>query len=132
MNSKILTRVIILAMVLLLMTVVIVGVLMLQKQMQKNAAQPNQIETVEMAEGEIMGPFILRVTYPKVGGQQYTSFNVYYRHDGNEELWFSCGRMFNTAQVQSIAWADEQFNIVVTLRDGRQELFSYDGNSDWR
>ena len=133
MKNRTLTRILTLITGLLLIFVVIFGFSVIKKKLA-SPTQPvenTQVDTAEAPNGAINGPFCLRLTYPKIGNQSYISFNVYYLHEGTEELWFSCGRMFPAADTASIDWADDQYNITVTLKSGKQELFSYDGNSNW-
>ncbi|MBQ9300404.1 MAG: hypothetical protein IJ214_07830 [Clostridia bacterium] len=134
MNSHTLNRILALATGLLLIFIVIFGFSVIKQRFAtpNKAAEDTPIDTSEAPEGTINGPFCLRLTYPKIGSQTYVSFNVYYLHEGSEELWYSCGRMFAAADTASIAWADDQYNIAVTLKSGRQELFSYDGNNNWQ
>ena len=134
MKSRLLVRLVTLIMSLLLVAVLIWGVGMLRRETAKpaSAAEETQKDITEVADGSVKGPFLLRLSYPRIGGKTYVSFHVYYRHDGTEELWYECGRMFLSADVASIDWADEQYDIAVTLKDGRQEVFSYDGNNQWQ
>lgn len=134
MGKRTVPRILALLTGILLVGVLILGVSVIKQRISAPAPAneaAEQIDTAEVADGSRMGPFILRLTYPKIGSQSYVSFHVYYSHDGTEELWYSCGRMFAAADTQSIDWTGTQYDIAVTLKNGKQELFSYDGNSSW-
>ncbi len=134
MKGQMLQRIAALVIGMLLIAAVIVGTSVFRKRMavQETEASDVPASVSEAAAGKIRGPFLLRETYFKTGGTNYVSFNVYYRHDDSEELWYVCGRMFRTDQVSSIAWANNQYDITVTMKDGHSEFFSYDGNNQWQ
>ncbi|MBQ9198231.1 MAG: hypothetical protein IJ157_13475 [Clostridia bacterium] len=134
MKNRMLTRIAALIVGLLLIGVVIFGFAFAKRQLARPAqtAADTPADTSEAADGSVKGPFCLRLTYPKIGNETYVSFNVYYRHEGGEELWYTCGRMFPNAETASIDWVDDQYNIAVTLKSGRQEFFAYDGNNNWQ
>ena len=104
MKSRTLTRILALITGLLLIGIVIFGFSFFKQQLTSSVhtADPAAIDTSEAPVGMIKGPFCLRLTYPKIGNQAYVSFNIYYLHDGSEELWYSCGRMFSAADTASI------------------------------
>lgn len=134
MQSRALTRVIALILGLLLTGLVIFGFTFMKRQLSKPAqvGAAQQPDTDEAPGGSVSGPFILRLTYPKIGGQSYISFHVYYHHEGTDELWYSCGRMFPANDVSSIDWTGAQHDIAVQMKDGSREVFSYDGNNNWQ
>ena len=131
MRSSTLTRILALFTGLLLVAVLIFGVLFMKQRL----AAPKTAETAAASEDPVEhnwnGPFDLRTVTSRIGSQTYLSFAVYYRHDGEEELWYSCGRMFPSGDVKSIGWEGAQFDIAVQLKNGTKELFSYDGNGEW-
>ena len=128
------SRVVVLLLTCLLVASVIVGFSVLRDRLAKpqTPAASAQTDGTELSGGAQMGPFSLYSVYSKIGAQNYVSFSVYYRHDGAEELWYACGRMFPASQVEEIVWADAQYNIEVRLKNGKSELFSYDGNNNWQ
>lgn len=134
MRNRILTRIIGLFMALMLLAAIILGFYLIKQKMSEGASDPEPSEQTESANTVDMlphGPFRLYITTNKVSTQSYTSFAVYFVNDTSTELLFSCGRMFPSSQVQSITWSDENDDIIVTLTNGRQELFSYDGSGQW-
>ena len=82
MKSRLLVRLVSLVMGLLLVAVLIWGVGMLRRKTEKPAstAGDTQIDVTEAVQGSAKGPFLLRLSYPRIGGQTYVSFHVYYRH----------------------------------------------------
>lgn len=134
MGSRLVTRILVLFTALLLIGALIFGLSVIRQRLSKanQAGIPDQIDTAEAQEGTPCGPFMLRLTYPKIGNQNYVSFYVYYIHEGAEELWYTCGRMFPVSETESIDWSGSQYDIAVTLKDGRRELFAYDGNNNWQ
>lgn len=131
MRSSTLTRVLALLTGLLLVALLIFGVIFMKHRL----AMPQASETASVLEDTVehnrSGPFDLRTVTSKVGSQTYLSFAVYYHHENEEELWYTCGRMFPAGDVKSIDWEGDQFDIAVRLRNGAKELFSYDGNGEW-
>ena len=134
MKSRLLTRIVALITGILLIAAVIIGFSVIKDKLAAPAktAEETVTDTAEAPNGTIKGPFCLRMTYPKISSQTYVSFNIYYLHEGMEELWYSCGRMFAANDVRSIAWANDQYDVAVTLKSGKQEVFSYDGSSNWQ
>ena len=140
MKSRLLTRIAALITVALLIAAVLIVVHIYRNRLNGSinaigsgtGSARAQTVSNETPEGIVQGPFSLRTVTYKSGVQTFLSFSVYYLHEGSEELWYACGRMFPAADVASIAWANAQFDIAVTLKDGRQELFSYDGNNQWQ
>lgn len=131
MRSSTLTRVLALFTGLLLVALLIFGVMFMKQRL----AVPKDAQTSAAAEDVVehnrSGPFDLRTVTSKVGNQTYLSFAVYYHHDQEDELWYTCGRMFPANDVKGIDWEGDQFDIAVQLKNGAKELFSYDGNGEW-
>ena len=133
MKGRLVTRIVSLAVGLALIAVVILGFRFLRQQLNRPGGPDKTEEEILTAAGEETrsGPFSLRTTMTRMGGKSYVSFEVYFINDTNSELLYSCGRMFPAEDVISIAWEDGD-NIAVTLINGKKEIFTYDGSSQWR
>ena len=98
---------------------------------QKNAAA-----TVSTYDENRRGPYTLVRTYNDVGKTLYTSFEVYIpaaKSGDKDDLVFVCGRLFESLEVKSIAWAkDDSYDIVVSMKNGQTHLFTFDGNAGWQ
>ena len=81
------------------------------------------------------GPFVLQRVNEDVGKTLYTYFKVYSRsgENGANELVYVCGRRYESLKVKSIGWAtDGSYDIVVQMKDGVSDLYSFDDNSGWQ
>ncbi len=131
MRSSTLTRILALLTGILLVALLIFGVAFMKRRLATPPGETASVAAEDAMEHSRSGPFDLRVVTSKVGNQTYLSFAVYYHHDNEEELWYTCGRMFPAGDVESIDWEGTQFDIAVQLKNGVKELFSYDGNGEW-
>ena len=131
MRSSTLTRVLALFTGLLLVALLIFGVIFMKQRLAAPQSAETSAAVEDVVEHNRSGPFDLRTVTSKVGSQTYLSFTVYYHHGQEEELWYTCGRMFPANDVKSIDWEGDQFDIAVQMKNGVKELFSYDGNGEW-
>ena len=104
-----------------------------------DALPSNKAATVSTSAGSTenrRGPYTLKRTYNDVGKTLFTSFEVYApaakAAEGND-LVFICGRQFESLEVKSINWApDDSYDIIVTMKDGTEHIFGFDGNAGWQ
>ena len=139
MRRHTLSRLLALAAGLLLLAAVILGFRALKHRLTQEDAPLPEISgsaapTATPVSGVHNGPYLLRTTYSRVGSTKYTSFEIYYTHGGQTELWYSCGRMFPSDQVRGVSWADpgSTYDIAVVHTDGKRTVFTFDGNSSWQ
>ncbi len=112
---------------------VLLGSALKVKTIHRNQNKQQQESTVQH-EGATLSkpPFLLEINETRNGSSSFVSFSVYFVNEVQDELVFTCGRMFASDEVESIAWHGTEYNILVTLRDGSTVLFTFDGNGHWQ
>ena len=81
------------------------------------------------------GPFTLVRVNQDVGKTLYTYFEIHSRstEDGGDELVYVCGRRYESLNVKSMGWAtDGSYDIIVQMKDGTSDLYTFDGNAGWQ
>ena len=116
-----------------LIAAIILGFRLLKERSQSPAVpvSAGREDAAETMETRTRGAYQLRAITTLISGQSYTTFEVYWQHDGTSELWYACGRMFAADEVASIDWANDNYDIEVKLKSGKSVLFSYKGNNEW-
>ena len=134
--NRALSRIIALIVGLLLVAAIIYGFLWLKGHpgvLPGTNSGTTQSNNTEAIDSQHNGPFRLDITTQKIGGVEYTSFVVYFINNTQEELLFTCGRMFRSDEVRSILWSNSGSNdIIVSLTTGRKEVFTYAESGQWR
>ena len=135
MRRHVLSRIVAFIIGLALIAAVILGMRILSQKMHTptaaNTQTDNREDAAETMETVTRGAYQLRAITTLISGRSYTSFEVYWQHEGDSELWYTCGRMFPSEEVASIGWANDDYDIEVRLKDGNSVLFSYNGNNEW-
>ena len=120
---------------------IMVGFIAVLGMLLHDALPSNKAATVSSSSSSTtnssrLGPYTLGRTYTDVGKTLYTSFEVYApaaKAGEKADLVYRCGRLFESLDVKSIAWAkEENYDIVVTMKDGTVHLFGFDGNAGWQ
>ena len=132
MNKKLFSRLIVFFLFAILAAAVFYGVRLMREWAEKRNTESSEELSADLSDMQLMGPYGLQTATYKIGNTTYVSFQVYYHHESADELWFSCGRMFLFSDVEEIVWEDPQFDIAVQFRDGKKEIFYYDGNNAWQ
>ena len=134
--NRSLSRIIALIVGLLLVATIIYGFLWLKGHpniLPGITSSTTQTNNQEAIDSQHNGPFRLDITTQKIGGVEYNSFVVYFINNTQEELLFTCGRMFRSDEVRSIYWSNSGNNdIIVSLINGQKEVFTYDESGQWR
>lgn len=121
-----------------LMIVFMISFIWLLGILLQDALPSNQKKDSASTAGSVSterGPFTLVRVNEDVGKTLYTYFQVYSRsgEGGSDELVYVCGRRFESLLVKSMAWADDgSYDIIVTLKDGTEHLYAFDGNAGWQ
>lgn len=120
---------------LLLATTLLIFSALRTKTLARNhpSAPPSQAHTEARADNALENaPFLLEVTNSAIGAQNYVSFVVSFKNTNANERVFTCGRMFEAASFESIAWRSTGYDIIVTLKNGQTVEYVFDGNNNWQ
>ena len=132
MNKRLFSRLIVFFLLAILAAAIFSGIRLMHNWAEKRNTESSEELSNDLSDMQTMGPYGLQTVTYKIGNTAYVSFHVYYHHESADELWFSCGRMFLFSDVEKIVWEDPQFDIAVQFRDGKKEVFYYDGNNAWQ
>ncbi len=117
----------------LLIAMILLGSALKVKTASRSKVKQDQDSIMQHAGNTLSNsPFLLEINESKNGSASYVTFSVYFVNESQNELVFTCGRMFSAADVESIAWHGTEYDILVTLRDGSTVLFTFDGNGHWQ
>lgn len=87
---------------------------------------PQQAPSAERA------PFVLNLSTVELGTTEYISFEVYFNGGDGQELYYQCGRKYIADEVNTIRWqGNEGYNILVSFKNGKSEVYRFDGGSGW-
>lgn len=104
----------------------------LDRKRQSTAGAPAQGGTTQSSKGEdithsqVNAPYMLRQVVLGQEGDTYVTFEICASSD-TDNVAYVCGRLYAAERVQSIAWAQEGYDVVVTLTDGGRQVFGFDG-----
>ncbi len=77
-------------------------------------------------------PFSLSISTVELGLTEYISFEVYFNGGDGQELYYQCGRKYIADEVNTIRWqGNEGYNILVSFKNGKSEIYRFDGGSGW-
>lgn len=80
----------------------------------------------------VNAPFVINVTTSEIASKDYISFTVHFKNEYSNERLFTCGRMFEEDDFESIAWSETGYDIIVALKGDQTVTYAFDGSNNWQ